>query len=144
MYRYSYEFYVNVIFPLANINFRQVPKYHVHISIIVYILWGFPGGSLVKNPPTNARDIEDMGLIPGSERSPDLRRKRKPTPVFLPRKSHEQGSPAGYSPWGHRARQDWAHTHAHSYFVIFKIKTRIWGIKTAIIIQTTAHIKMHY
>ena len=28
---------------------------------------GFPGGSVVKNPPTNA---EDMGLIPGSGRSP--------------------------------------------------------------------------
>ena len=36
------------------------------------------------------------------------------------------------------------HTHAHSYFVIFKIKTRIWGIKAAIIIQTTAHIKMYH
>ena len=28
---------------------------------------GFPGGSLVKNPPANAGD---MGSIPGSERSP--------------------------------------------------------------------------
>ena len=27
---------------------------------------GFPGGSEVKNPPANARD---MGLIPGSGRS---------------------------------------------------------------------------
>ena len=27
---------------------------------------GFPGGSVVKNPPANARDI---GLIPGSGRS---------------------------------------------------------------------------
>ena len=28
----------------------------------------FPGGSVVKNPPANA---EDMGLIPGSGRSPE-------------------------------------------------------------------------
>ena len=28
---------------------------------------GFPSGSVVKNPPTNAGD---MGLIPGSRRSP--------------------------------------------------------------------------
>ena len=28
---------------------------------------GFPGGSVVKNPPTKAGD---MGLIPGSGRSP--------------------------------------------------------------------------
>ena len=25
---------------------------------------------MVKNPPVNARDTEDAGLIPGSERSP--------------------------------------------------------------------------
>ena len=31
---------------------------------------GFPGGSVVKNPPANAGDIGDAGLIPGSERSP--------------------------------------------------------------------------
>ena len=25
---------------------------------------GFPGGSMVKNPPANAGDTRDMGLIP--------------------------------------------------------------------------------
>ena len=30
------------------------------------------------------------------------RRKWQPTPVFWPRKSHEQRSLAGYSPWGHK------------------------------------------
>ena len=30
------------------------------------------------------------------------KRKWQPTPVFLPGKSHEQRSLAGYSPWGHR------------------------------------------
>ena len=28
---------------------------------------GFPGGSMVKNPPANAGDTWDVGLIPGSE-----------------------------------------------------------------------------
>ena len=32
----------------------------------IYICIGFPGGSVVKNPPANARDL---GFIPGSERS---------------------------------------------------------------------------
>ena len=27
---------------------------------------GFPDGSVVKNPPANARDTRDMGSIPGS------------------------------------------------------------------------------
>ena len=31
---------------------------------------GFPDGSVVKNPPVNAGDTGDMGLIPGLGRSP--------------------------------------------------------------------------
>ena len=31
---------------------------------------GFPGGSVVKNPPANAGNSGDIGLIPGSGRSP--------------------------------------------------------------------------
>ena len=31
---------------------------------------GFPGGSVVKNPPANAGDLGDSGSIPGSGRSP--------------------------------------------------------------------------
>ena len=33
---------------------------------------GFPGGSVVKNPPANAGDARDAGSIPGSERSPGV------------------------------------------------------------------------
>jgi len=40
---------------------------------------GFPGGSDGKESACNA---ENLGLIPGSGRSP--RRKCLPTPVFLP------------------------------------------------------------
>ena len=57
----------------------------------------FLGGSMVKNLPDNAGDVGDSDLIPGSERSPG-RRKWQPTPVFLPRKSHGQGSLVDYSP----------------------------------------------
>ena len=31
---------------------------------------GFPGDSVVKNPPANAGDIRDASSIPGSGRSP--------------------------------------------------------------------------
>ena len=31
---------------------------------------GFPGGSVVKNPPANAGNARDLGLIPGLGRSP--------------------------------------------------------------------------
>ena len=57
---------------------------------------GFPGSSMVKNPPAN---IEDVGLIPGSGRLP-WRRKWQPTPVFLLGKSHGQRNLVDYSSWG--------------------------------------------
>ena len=42
------------------------PESHTHIYIHTPHLWGFPGGSLVKNPRANAGD---MDWIPGSEQS---------------------------------------------------------------------------
>ena len=33
-------------------------------------IYGFPGGTVVKNLTANAGDARDSGLIPGSERSP--------------------------------------------------------------------------
>ena len=61
------------------------------------LIWGFPGGSVVKNLPamqeTRVRSL--IGKIP-------WRRKWQPTPVFLPGESHGQRSLGGYSPWGHK------------------------------------------
>ena len=34
--------------------------------------WGFPGGTVVKNPPGNAGDTGDKVSIPGSGRSPGV------------------------------------------------------------------------
>ena len=58
---------------------------------------GFPSGSEGKESACNAGD---MGLIPGSRRSPE-KENGYPTPVFLPGESHGQRSLAGYSLWGH-------------------------------------------
>ena len=33
---------------------------------------GFQGGTVVKNPPANAGDARDVGLIPGSRRPPGV------------------------------------------------------------------------
>ena len=65
---------------------------------------GFPGGSLVKNPPAvhETRVPSLGGKIP-------WRRKWQPTPAFLPGESHGQKNLAGYSPWGlRRVRHDLA------------------------------------
>ena len=57
-------------------------------------LAGFSGGSDGKE---SACDAGDLGLIPGSGRSP-WRRAWQPTPVFLPGESHGPRSLVGYSP----------------------------------------------
>ena len=59
----------------------------------------FPDGSAGKESACNAGDIGYAGLIPGSGRSPGGVN-GNPLQYFLPEKSHEQRSLAGYSPKG--------------------------------------------
>ena len=56
---------------------------------------------LVRNPPANAGDIGDLGLIPGLGRFLGEGH-GNPLPVFLPEKSPGQRSPVGCSPWDHK------------------------------------------
>ena len=64
------------------------------------INFGFPGGTVVKNPAASAGDLlRDASLILGSGRSPGG---GNGNPVFLPGKFHGQRSLAGYSSWGRR------------------------------------------
>ena len=52
---------------------------------------------VVKNPPANAGDARDSGLISGLGRSPGG---GHGNPALLPEKPHGQKSLLGYSPWG--------------------------------------------
>ena len=58
---------------------------------------GFPGGSVVKNPPamqeTRAQSLDGEGPLEKDMATP---------PVFAPGKSHGQRSLVGYSPRGHK------------------------------------------
>ena len=56
---------------------------------------------VVKNLPANVGDGKRHGFDPWVGKIP-WRRAFHPTPVFLPRESHDQRSLAGYSPWGHK------------------------------------------
>ena len=58
---------------------------------------GFPGGSVVKNPPASAGDTKDGDLIPGSGRSPGVGNGIHNS-VFLPGECHGQKSLVGCSP----------------------------------------------
>ena len=52
-----------VIFCFLAVYSREILSLYVGMS-------GFPGGTVVKNPPANAGDTRDTGSIPGSGRCP--------------------------------------------------------------------------
>ena len=60
----------------------------------------FPGGSVVNNPPANAGDAGDVGLISGSERSLG---EGNGNPCQYPCLENSMDrSLSGYNPWGHK------------------------------------------
>ena len=72
------------------------------------------------NPPANAGDTRDMGLIPGSGWSPEKEMTTHSCgfQAFLPGKFHGQGSLVGYSLWGRKdsgMTSKWTHTHTHTH-----------------------------
>ena len=56
---------------------------------------------MIKKPPANARDIRDVGSIPGWGRSPGGGRST-PLQYSCLENPHGQRSLAGYSPWGRK------------------------------------------
>ena len=69
-------------------------QYHHHEQDIYT---GFPGGSVVKNPPVNAGEV---GSIPGLE--DPLEKEMATHSSILDWELHGQRSLAGYSPMGHK------------------------------------------
>ena len=55
---------------------------------------------VLKNPPANAGDVRDAGLIPRLERFPGGGH-GNPLQYFCLENPHGQRSLAGYNPWGH-------------------------------------------
>ena len=70
----------------------------ITIIIETSLNMGFPGESVVKDPPVNAGDL---GLIPGSERSPEEGNGNF-IPVFSPGKSHGQRNLVDYNTRGRK------------------------------------------
>ena len=73
---------------------------------------GFPGGTSGKESSGQCRR---RGFHPWVRKN-SWRRRRQPTPVFLPEKPHEQGSLVGYSLWGYKELDmtEWLSMHASS------------------------------
>ena len=69
-----------------------------HLSRWSTISRAFPGGSVGKNlPAMEETQVQSLG------QEDPLEKKRQPTSVFLPGKSHGQRSLAGHSPRGHKS-----------------------------------------
>ena len=67
---------------------------------------GFPDSAVVKNPPTNAGDIRDAGLIPGSGRSPRGGHDNPLQYSCLENPIDRGAWRVTYSPWGRRVGHD--------------------------------------
>ena len=68
------------------------------------LMWVSQVALVAKNMAANARDIRDIGSIPGSG-SPGGGHSN-PILLFLSRESHGQRSLAGYNPYSHRVEPD--------------------------------------
>ena len=79
----------------------------VIFKIFFFILYnmGFPGGSLVKNPPANAGDIRDACLIPGSGRFSGVGNS-SPIQYSCLENSMDREAWWANSPWDSRVRHD--------------------------------------
>ena len=74
---------------------------------------GFPGGSVVKNPPT-MQETQMTGFSPWV-RNILWMRQWQPTSIFLPGKSHGERSLVGYSPWGRKESDTIERAHTHTF-----------------------------
>ena len=50
-------------------GFTHSSLFYLKFIFMLGVQWGFPGGSMVKNPPANAGDTD---LIPGFGKSPGV------------------------------------------------------------------------
>ena len=91
------------------------PRSFCFLVFFFFLVRGFPGGAVVKNPPANAGDTRRR-FCPWV-RKILWRRAWQPTAVFWPGESHGQRSLVGCCPRGHRESDatertaDTAHLH---------------------------------
>ena len=82
----------------------------------LYILWGFPGGPVVKNP--QCRRCRRQVFNPWVRKIP-WSRKWQPAPIGFPGKFHGERNLAGYSTWGHTESDTTENACMHSYILYF-------------------------
>ena len=82
---------------LPNLFYQSSKMSHQILWLCIFYFWAFQMVLMVKNPVSNAGDIETQVRSLGQE--DPLERKRHLTTVFLQGESHGQRSLAASSPW---------------------------------------------
>ena len=94
-------FRAHFIFTLSQLPCHSLPGASSNTTVWIYLLAvSLPGGTVIKNPPSNAGDAREGSLFDPRVRKVPWRRKWQPTPSFLPGEFHGQRSLVGCSPWG--------------------------------------------
>ena len=79
---------------------------------------GFPDGTVVRNPPANAGDARDLGLIPGVKKKSVSGRSfgvGNGYPLqYSCLENSRQRSMASYCPWGCKESDMTEHTHIYT------------------------------
>ena len=104
-----------MLFKIAALEIFMTPSLLRNLQFPSLYFMGFPGGSEGKASASNAgkpRFDPWAGKIP-------WRRKRQPTPVFLPEESHGRRSLVGYSPRGHKESDTTEWLHFHFLFILY-------------------------
>ena len=124
--------------------------WQLHFTLAYKIEWDFPGGSVIKNPTSNAGDAS---FIPGLGRSPG-EGNGNPFQYSCLGKSQGQRSLVGYSPWGHKESDmtEWlnltelracphmqSHTHTHTH-----THTHIWKHAPDMVTKNFASCNLHF
>ena len=119
-----------VIFDTGNLSeglflkWLKWPCAVILLSLKETVLWGFPGGSDIKNLPvmqeTQVQSLGQEDLEKGMATSILVFSilGNQNIPVFLPGEFHEQRSVTAYSPWGCKEsdKETDTHTHTHKLF----------------------------
>ena len=84
----------------------------------------FPGGARGQETTCQYKGYKRCRFDPWVRKSP-WRRKRQPTPAFLPRKFRGQRSLVGYSPWGREELDTTERLNTHAHSSLF-FQTPLW------------------
>ena len=107
MFKYDIALKIFSLPSILSVKFYNFLRLCAHLFLNTF-KWGFPGGAVVKNLPTNTGDAEDTGSIPRLGRSPA---EGNGNPLWYPWLENSIDSRTWWatSPWGHKGSDTTEH-----------------------------------